>query len=292
MKKDLFSVLERGPMLFDGGIGTQLQALGLAVGEIPETWNMLYPEKVFSVHDRYCKAGAEILTTNTFGATPFKLKKGGVELTAYQVNKSAAVLAAKAAGDSVYVAGSIGPTGALLMMGEIDESELLSGFTEQARGLADGGAYVLIIETMSDIKEATIALQAVRQACALPAIVSMSFEPGRQGYRTMMGVDIPTAVKTLEAQGADIIGTNCGVGIDHAIEIVAEMRKHTSRPLLAEPNAGLPQLQQGRTVYLETAEAMAEKIPHLLNAGANLVGGCCGTTPEHITAFRMAMKKE
>ncbi len=290
MRDKLLSALSKGLMLFDGGMGTQLQTMGLEIGQPPEGWNFLYPDKIAMVHERYCRAGAQILTTNSFGASPYKLQKGGIAESAYKVNKLAAEIARRAAGEDIFVAGSVGPTGALLLMDEISEEEMLNGFGEQVRGLADGGADVIIIETMSDLQEARIALKAVRQACRLPVIVSMTFQPGQRGYRTMMGTDIPTVVQTLEADGADIIGTNCGVGMEAAIEIVAEMRQFTHLPLLAEPNAGLPQLQDGRTVYRESADTMAKRVPELVRAGAQLIGGCCGTTPEHIAAFRQFLK--
>ena len=286
MSRDLLAQLKQGIFLFDGGIGTQLQERGLPVGEVPERWNLENPEAVRDVHERYLQAGAQAVTTNSFGGSPHKLKSLSWQDRAYEVNKAAARLAREAAGEHGFVAGSVGPTGALLMMGDIDASAIQAGFETQVTGLADGGADVIIIETMSDLEEATLALRAAKTACRLPVIVSMTFEPGALGFRTMMGIDIPTAVKAIEDEGADVLGTNCGVGIESAIEIVREMRQHTSLPILAEPNAGLPKLVDGKTEYLETPEMMAQKLPELIAAGAQIVGGCCGTTPEHIRAFR------
>lgn len=171
------------------------------------------------------------------------------------------------------------------MMGELSAEDMASGFEVQIRGLVEGGADLIILETFSDMDEITIALQAAKNVTDVPVITSMTFEPGARGFRTMMGTDIPTAVKTLEDAGADILSTNCGTGIDKAVEIVAEMRQNTSMIICAEPNAGLPKLVNGKTTYLETPQQMSARIPDLINAGAQIVGGCCGTTPEHIRLF-------
>ncbi len=285
MMRDFLKTIEQGVFLFDGGIGTQLQAHGLKVGESPEKWNLERPQVVEQIHANYVAAGARAVTTNTFGGSPHKLKSEGLADKVVELNRAAAQLARKAAGNRVFVAGSVGPTGALIMMGELSPEEMRRGFEQQVRGLIEGGADVIIIETMSDLDEAKLALEAAKNVSDLPVIVSMTYEPGARGFRTMMGVDIATAVQVLEEAGADVLGTNCGTGIDKAIEIVAEMRQHTTRPILAEPNAGLPKLVDGRTVYEETPERMAGKLPELIKAGANIVGGCCGTTPEHIKLF-------
>ena len=283
---DLLEIIKDKTFLFDGGIGTQLQAKGLGIGEAPERWNLEKPKNIIDVHQAYVKAGAQAVTTNSFGGTPFKLKSSSLEDKTYLLNKTAASLAKKAVLDNALVAGSIGPTGALLLMDDLDVDSMLEGFKLQIEGLIDGGVDILIIETMSDIEEAKIALRAAKQQGNVPVICSMTFELGANGYRTMMGIDIPTAVKELEQNGADIVGSNCGVGIDNAIQIVAEMRKVTALPIIAEPNAGLPKLVDGKTKYMESPAEMAGKIQNLIKAGANIVGGCCGTTPEHISEFR------
>jgi len=290
-KSDFIAIAKKGAVLFDGGMGTQLQALGLAVGEAPETWNLEHPERVSQVHLAYCEAGAQIVTTNSFGASPYKLVRSGITADAYQINRRAAEIARSAITGSTGVAGSIGPTGAMLMMEEIGEAEMAQGFETQIRGLVDGGVDVLIIETMSDLQEAVIALTACKKISRLPVFCSMTFSPGQQGFRTMMGTDIATAVQTLEKHGAEVLGCNCGIGINQAVKIVQEMRQFTSLPLLAEPNAGLPKLVDGKTVYAETPTMMAEKIPALLKAGAIFVGGCCGTTPAHTSAFRDVLSR-
>jgi 5-methyltetrahydrofolate--homocysteine methyltransferase len=286
MTRDFLSAIKRKPLLFDGAIGTQLQAKGLPVGEAPEKWNLEFPELVQQVHEEYVRAGADAVTTNSFGASPYKLKNLSLDNRAFELNFAAARIARKAAGEAVFVAGSVGPTGAIMILGEVSEAEILAGFEIQIQGLVRGGADVIIIETMSDLAELELALKAGKNTTDLPLIASMTYAPGANGYKTMMGVDIKTAVRESEKSGADLVATNCGVGIDSAIEIIGEMRSVTNLPILAEPNAGLPRLVDGKTIYAESAEKMAEKIPLLLVAGAQVIGGCCGTTPEHIRMFR------
>lgn len=290
MKRDFLAKIREGIFLFDGGLGTELQGKGLPVGEKPESWNWQHPEIVEQIHRSYAQAGAQAVTSNSFGASPHKLKGSGHEQKTREVNKVAAELVRRGVGDDVFVAGSVGPTGAILMMGEIGEAEVLSGYETQISGLADGGADLIIIETMSDIEEAKLAIKAAKNVCKLPIVATMSFEPGARGFRTIMGIDILTAASELEVAGSDVIGTNCGIGIDRAIEIIAEMRRYTGLPLIVQPNAGLPKLVNGKTVYEETPEMMAEKVPLLIDAGASIVGGCCGTTPQHIAAFRKVIE--
>lgn len=291
MTVDFRTELSKRILLFDGAIGTMLQAKGLDVGEAPENWNIGKPELVEEVHKAYVNTGCDIVTTNSFGGSPHKLTGAGISTSAYEINRMAAEIAKRAAQDQAFVAGSIGPTGAMLLMGEISEDDILAGFSEQVRGLVDGGADLIIIETMSDLDEAKLAVKAAKQSSSLPVIASMTFEKGKQGYRTMMGVDVAAAVAGLSEAEADILGTNCGAGIDRAVEIVGEMRACTDLPILAEPNAGLPKLVDGRTVFEQTPAAMAELLPELMNAGAQIVGGCCGTTPKHIEMFRQMIDK-
>ncbi len=289
MKKSILDAAREGVILFDGGIGTELQALGLPIGQAPEGWNLQHPDRVAQVHQAYVNAGAHVLTTNTFGGSPHKLTSAKIVEDAGLINRRAAEIARKCAGEKVWVAGSMGPSGAMLMMEEVSEEELFQGFLIQAENLVRGGADCIIIETMSDLQEALIALRAAKQVCGVPVIASLTFAAGQRGYRTMMGVDTTAAVPALSQAGADVLGCNCGTGAEDAIEIIKEMRKQTNLPLLAEPNAGLPQYVDGRTVYKESPEIMAGKIPALIAAGANFIGGCCGTTPAHIAAFQACL---
>ncbi len=290
-RSEFLSMLNQGYFLFDGAMGTELQARGLPIGEVPEKWNFSNKSALTDIHQKYSKAGARAVTTNSFGGSPHKLKSCSLQDEAFEVNKAAAEIARHAVGDDILIAGSVGPTGALLVMGELDEADMASGFEIQIRGLVEGGADLIILETFSDLDEIKIALKAAKRITDVPVIASMTFEPGARGFRTMMGVDIPTAVKTLEDAGADILGTNCGTGIHKAVEIVAEMRKNTSLVICAEPNAGLPKLVNGKTTYLETPQQMSAKISDLINAGAQIVGGCCGTTPEHIRLFSQVISQ-
>lgn len=288
--KNLLEMAQSQIVLFDGGMGTMLQQAGLPIGESPERWNLENPASVGNVHQQYAQAGADVVTTNSFGGHPHKLMSTGLETQAFEINQAAAAIARQAVSQDAFVAGSIGPTGIILMMGDIDPQELRNGFELQARALVAGGIDLFIIETMSDLEEVSLAFQAIKSVSDLPVIISMTYEAGKTGYRTLMGADIATAARKIQELGADIIATNCGAGIEPITEIVATLRPLTSLPILAEPNAGLPKLVDGQTVYLETPEMMAQKLPALIQAGASLVGGCCGTTPAHIRSFRKVLE--
>jgi 5-methyltetrahydrofolate--homocysteine methyltransferase len=286
-KKTFFEILNQGILLFDGGMGTQVQAMGLKTGEAPEAWNLEHPDRIGIIHDRYIAAGARVVTTNSFGGSRYKLEKAGLGDTAAQINLQAAAIARSAAGDSgVLVAGCVGPTGEFVHpLGTIRPEEMEEQFKRQAKALLDGGADLIIVETMTALDEACLAVKAARSLGDFPVIATMTFDNTKVGYRTMMGVDIPTGVQGLLDGGADVVGSNCGNGIDDFISIVREIRTVTDRPVLAQANAGLPELVDRKTVYHESAEEMAGKLPGLLDAGAALVGGCCGTTPETIRLF-------
>ncbi|MDZ7372521.1 MAG: homocysteine S-methyltransferase family protein [candidate division KSB1 bacterium] len=290
MKPFLELVQSGEVVLFDGAIGTMLQARGLAPGDPAERWLLDHPEEVVRLHRDYVAAGAQVLTTNSFGGSRFKLSNWLDPSRAREVNRLAAQLAREAAADRAYVAGSVGPTGVFLEpLGPVSRQEMWEAFAEQVQGLAEGGADLIIIETQMDLNEALVAVEAARAVSQLPVIANMTYSPGKAGYRTLMGNTVQECVQALEAAGADLVGTNCGTGIDDMIQVVREMKQVAHRPILAEPNAGLPQLEQGRTVYKETAEEMAAKLASLIQAGAQVVGGCCGTTPEHIRLFRLAL---
>jgi len=288
--KPFLERVQEGLLLFDGAVGTMLQSWGLPVGEAPERWVFDKPDQVLRLHRAYVEAGAEALTTDTFGGTKFKLATWTDTSRVYELNRRAAELAREAAGDRVYVAGSVGPTGVFLApLGEVSEQEMFEAFAEQVRGLVDGGVDLIIIETQMDVNEAKLALRAVREVGRVPVVANMTYDPGKAGFRTLMGATVEQCVRALDEAGADVLGTNCGTGISDMIEIVREMRRFTEKPILAEPNAGLPVLEGGKTVYKETAQEMADRVPDLVAAGAQIVGGCCGTTPEHIRLFRQKL---
>jgi 5-methyltetrahydrofolate--homocysteine methyltransferase len=281
------SRLEKKKVLIaDGGWGTELQKRGLPPGEPPENWNIGRPEEVGAVALSYVEAGAEIILTNTFGGSPLKLAKVNLKGQVTEINRKGAEISKQAAGDRALVFGSIGPSGEFMApLGTSSEEEMIKGFAEQARALAEGGADGIVVETMMDLAEAKAALHAARESTSLPVAVTMTFNKGPKGFATMMGTRPEQAAAELEKSGAEIIGANCGTGIDQMIELMKLLRSATALPLWCKPNAGLPELIDGKTVYRETPEMMASKLKALVQAGANIIGGCCGTTPAHIRAF-------
>ena len=291
--KDLFKRLNSGEILLsDGAWGTMLQALGLCTGESPEDWNLNHPEKVKEVALAYINAGSDIILTNTFGGSLFKLVNYNIQHKIKEINRIGVALSKEAAKGNAIIAASVGPTGKFLQpLGEVSEEEMFNAFCEQISAQVEGGADAILIETMSDLGEASLAIKAAKEVSTLPIITTMTFEKGKHGYRTMMGVSIEQAVETLSKTGADILGTNCGNGIEQMCEIITQMRQYTSKFLIAQPNAGLPKLRNNKTEFDQTPEDMAQYIPNLINAGANIVGGCCGTTPEHIKAMATQIEK-
>jgi methionine synthase I (cobalamin-dependent) len=277
-----------GPVLADGGWGTELQKRGLAEGECPDRWNLLHPERVIDVARSYVEAGSSVILTNTFRANRVALARYGLAGEAAAMNRAGASLSREAARERALVFASIGPTGKMLALGEIPEEETLAAFREQAEALAEGGADALLIETMSDLAEASLALAGAR-AAGLPVLVSFAFESGKNKDRTMTGVTPEQAARRMTEAGADGVGANCGVGIAEYVPICRRLRAATALPLWIKPNAGLPELEGGRPVYRTGPEQFASFIPALIQAGANFIGGCCGTDPEFIRASARAM---
>lgn len=277
---------EKGLLIADGAWGTQLAQKGLAAGEPPEGWNLAQPERVLAVAGSYVEAGTDVILTNTFGGSRIKLAKAGLDGQTVEINRRGAELSREAASDDVLVFASVGPTGEFLQpLGTLTEAEIVECFAEQVAALLAGGADGVVIETMTDLGEATAALKAARDAGAGAAVVSMTFQKGARGFATMMGLTPEAAAVELTAAGADIIGANCGAGIEEMIEAVKLLRAATDKPIWAKPNAGLPELVAGRTVYRQTPEQMAGQLPALVEAGARIVGGCCGSGPDHIRAL-------
>jgi 5-methyltetrahydrofolate--homocysteine methyltransferase len=240
-------------------------------------------DDVLAVASAYVQAGADIILTNTFGGTRMKLAKAGLESKTEALNLLGAEISRQAAANRSLVFASIGPTGEFMKpLGTVSEEEMIRDFREQARALTLGGAEGIVIETMTDLGEAKAALRAVKENTNLPAAVTLTFDKGKKGYATIMGIRPEQAAEELEKCGADIVGANCGAGIDNMIELMQTMRAATKLPLWCKPNAGLPELAGGKTVYRETPEKMASKLIALVEAGADIVGGCCGTTPAHI----------
>lgn len=286
--KSLLEELKKGKVLIsDGAWGTFLHQRGLEPGECPELWNVTHRDEVFAIAKSYIDAGADMILTNSFGGSPFKLKHYGLEDRTEELNEASALISREAAGDNNFVLGSIGPTGVMLMMGEVSELELYDGFALQASALQKGGADVILVETMSALDEAAIAVRAAKEATGLEVACTLTFEKTVGGdYRTMMGISPADMVQTIKDSGASIIGTNCGNGFDQMIEIVKEIRSvDPDTPILVHANAGKPVVQDGKTVFPETPEIMGSKVKDLISVGTNIIGGCCGTTPDHIKTF-------
>ena len=276
---------EKALLIADGAWGTELAKRGLEPGEAPEKWNLERPDEVRAVAAAYVEAGSDVLLTNTFGGSPFKLAKVGIDAVD-EVNRRGVELSVEAAAGKALVLADIGPSGEFMEpLGTLSRDALIAGFTAQTQALLAGNPDGFIIETMTDLGEATAVMEAVRRLSELPVVVTMTFTKGPKGYATMMGVTPETAAHELEAAGADVVGANCGSGIVDIIEVAKLMRPATDLPLWFKPNAGLPKLVDGETVFRETPEEMAAHFEELIAAGAGIVGGCCGTTPEHIRLF-------
>lgn len=274
---------QQSPVLTDGAWGTQLQERGLPIGACPDEWNLSHPAEVESVARSYVEAGSRVILTNTFGGTRVQLARHGLADQTVEINRAGAALSRRAAAGRALVFASMGPTGKMLMMEEITEAEMLATFTEQAAALQAGGADGLVVETMSDLAEAKIALQAAKTT-GLPVVVSMTFDAGADRDRTMMGVTIEDAARELTAAGADAVGSNCGQGIEGFIAIARRMRAVTPLPLWVKANAGLPVMRDGKAFYDITPAQFVTHVPALLAAGATFIGGCCGTSPDFIRA--------
>lgn len=283
---------ERKLLVSDGGWGTFLVAAGLGAGECPELWNIEHADVVRNIATSYLEAGADIVMTNSFGGTRITLQPYGLASRAPELNEAAARLSREAVGDGAIVLASIGPTGRILMMGDITESELYDAFAEQAVALERGGADACSVETMTALDEAGIAARAVKENTGLELVCSFTFSMKTDtGYRTMMGVSIADMAEAMLAEGADILGVNCSLGPVEMIDVVRDLRAAApGTPILVHPNAGMPQQREDGTVcYPETPENMASRIPELVASGATIIGGCCGTGPDHIRAIAGAI---
>jgi len=270
-----------GPIVLDGAWGTELQAKGIRTDINPDIWNLNEPDLVCDVARSYVDAGSQIILTNTFRANRLAFENHPDVNQIAAMNKAGVEISKEAAGDRAYVFASIGPSGKFLMTKQVTKDDLLETFSEQAQAQAAAGADGIVIETMGDIEEARIAVQAAK-ATGLPVVACMVYDSGKNKDRTMMGITPVQAAEALTEAGADVIGANCGNGIEGYIPICASLRKATDRPIWIKANAGIPDLVAGEVVYRTTPQEFADRVPALLEAGASFIGGCCGTNPEFI----------
>jgi 5-methyltetrahydrofolate--homocysteine methyltransferase len=283
---DLLSELTAaGPVVTDGAWGTQLQELGLELGACPDGWNLSHPERVEEVARAYVEAGSQIILTNTFGANRFCLARHGLAEKLVEINRTGVEISRRAAAGRAKVFASVGPTGVMLMMGEVSPEDVQAAFETQAKAIADAGADAIVLETFSDPAETVLAVAAAKKT-GLAVVACMTFDSGKDHDRTLMGTTPEQAAQQLAEAGADCVGSNCGQGIEGFVKIAARLKAATDRPIWIKANAGLPEMIRGRAVYAQTAEKFAAAVPALVQAGASFVGGCCGTTSEFIRAIR------
>jgi 5-methyltetrahydrofolate--homocysteine methyltransferase len=289
---DLLQALNERVVLADGAMGTELQRAGLAQGACGELWNAEYPERVLAVHRAYVEAGADVLFTNTFGGCRLALERHGIGTRVRELNAAAVGLAREAFGVRPgFVVGDIGPFGGMLEPhGDTAAAEVVDAFREQADALLEAGCDAIVVETQTTLEELALAVTAAKASGAKVVVASLAFDTGKTPdlVHTMCGVTPERAGEFLRSSGADVVGLNCGSRLDirGAARVLERIEALCELPLFAKPNAGSPEIEAGRVVYHETAEGMAAALHDLLAAGARVVGGCCGTTPEHIRAFR------
>jgi methionine synthase I (cobalamin-dependent) len=273
-----------GPVVTDGAWGTQLQVRGLSLGAFPDSWNLEQPDQVEAVARAYVEAGSQIILTNTFGSNRLRLAEAGLSNQVAPLNRQGVQISRRAAGDRARVFASIGPTGRMLLSGDTTTNELQAVFEEQVAALAEDAPDAFVVETMSDVDEARIAVAAAH-GTGLPVVACMVFDSGRDGDRTMMGATPEQVADALVAAGADVIGANCGQGIAAFVPICRRLRAASHLPIWIKPNAGLPERVGQRAVYRTTAAEFADHARSLVAAGAHFLGGCCGTTPDFIRAL-------
>ncbi len=284
-------ILTSRVLVSDGAWGTFLQKKGLQPGECPELWNITHRDEVLDIARSYIDAGSDMIETNSFGGSRYKLEKYGLGSRVAELNRAAAAISREAAGREVRVLGSVGPTGKMLIMGDVSPEELYEAFREQAMALEDGGADAIVVETMTDLEEAVLAVRAAVENTGLAVFCTMTFDKlVTGGYKTMMGISPAEMIQPLLDAGASVVGTNCGNGMAGMIPVVEEIRRtHPRVPILVQANAGMPLYRDGKTLFPESPDEMASYVPELILAGASIIGGCCGTTPEHIASIRRAI---
>jgi len=293
MKPILKRLSEGDTLIADGAMGSLLMARAKDIikGKCPEVVNLTKPEVLEEVAALYLEAGADIIQTNTFGGSPLKLSDYNMQDDTEAINRSAVAAVKKVVDGRAYVSASIGPCGKMLKpYGPVTPEEMAENFKRQLRAVIEAGADIICVETMTDLQEASIAIKAAKELGNIPVMATMTFDLTKRGFFTMMGVNIEKACQGLEAAGADIIGTNCGNGIENMIKIAEEFKQHSKLPIIIQSNAGLPEIQDDEVVYPETPAFMAQKSLQLKAMGVNIIGGCCGTTPDHIRTIAEAVR--
>ncbi len=283
----MLDLIADGPVILDGAWGTELQARGLAPGEMPDFWNLTHPERVEEVARAYVEAGSQIVLTNTFRASRIALCNHPDVDRVTEINRAGVEISRSAAGATSRVFASMGPSGKLLIAGDVTADDLRANFEEQAQALAAAGPDAIVVETMSDLAEAEIAIAAARST-GLPVVGCMVFDSGKHKDRTMTGVTPAQAAAALTGFGVDVVGANCGSGIERYVDVCAGLAAATTRPIWIKANAGIPELIDGEARYTTTPEQFASFRKALVDAGADFVGGCCGTSPAFIRALAAA----
>ncbi len=292
MKMPLLEAIRARPLLGDGAMGTQLMLAGLEQGNCGEAWNLTHPEEVLAIQRRYAEAGSDCILTNTFGGSRIMLNRHGNADRVVEINQAAVAIVREAFADKTgYVIGDIGPFGGLMEpFGDFTEQQVRAAFGEQAQALVDAGVDAVIIETQTSLEELLLGIEAAKAAGAPCVVGSMAYDVTLDGstFRTMMGVDPEQAAEFMQQHGADIVALNCGTGMDmeRARQAVGRYRSTIDLPIMAQPNAGQPKLIDMKVVYDETPEQMVTGVVPLVEAGASIIGACCGSTPDHIRAFR------
>jgi 5-methyltetrahydrofolate--homocysteine methyltransferase len=301
-KKPILEAIKERPLLGDGAMGTQLMLAGLEQGNCGEAWNLSNPDKVIAIQRRYADAGSECIITNTFGGSRIMLNRHGNADNTVAINKASVDIVRKAFETSStkggenggYVLGDVGPFGGLMKpYGEFEEDDVRAAFLEQCKALVEAGADAIIIETQTGLEELGLAIAAAKEAGSQCIIGSLAYDVTLDGstFRTMMGIDPERAAEFMEENGADIVALNCGTGMnmERAAEAVERYKSASGLPIMAQPNAGQPKLINMKVIYDETPSEMVKGVVPLLQAGASIIGGCCGSSPDHIKAFRGAM---
>jgi 5-methyltetrahydrofolate--homocysteine methyltransferase len=297
MKKSLLETLRERRLVCDGAMGTQLMLAGLANGDCGEAWNLSHPDRVLAIQRRYADAGADCLITNTFGGSRLMLKRHGHVDDLRAINQAGARIAREAfGGREGFVLGDLGPLGAILEpYGDLSQDDAQAAYEEQARALVEAGVDAIIIETQTSLEETGVAIDAAKAAGAPCIIASLAYDlsQDKSFYVTMMGVKPEDAAQFAEEHGADIIALNCGTGMDmNGAAMVAKLyRANCKLPVMVQPNAGLPVLENMKAVYKQLPADMAKNVPDAISAGANIIGSCCGSTPEHTRAIREVVEK-